>query len=362
MPRLDYKINIVIFLYSIIITCVFVFCAQYFQSSTSSFIFDMENQIVRFTDGKEEPYSPYETKKFEQKKSQIINNQVYQFYSQVITKELTLFSILFCLFFIGSSFLLWFILSMIQKSNNSRIALQFKNVNTDTDFFFTDPQLNAAYQHLNESFRNHLENYKRVHSYLSHEQKNMIAILKASMEMNQHGKYLEGINYLSQNIDDILVLIEQEDENSTNIVDVSLCCAAVCDIYKKVYPNIQFDFNLDEQNTILAKERWIYRAVSNLIDNAIKYGREKTIHVYAETKHHTVIIRVEDSGYGISEEQMDFIFNYQYCISKNQICSYGIGLSVVAHVCDLCAGYVYVESILNKGTTFYLSFPQYTEH
>ncbi|MDG4589188.1 sensor histidine kinase [Enterococcus faecium] len=355
MPRLNYKINIVILLYSLIITFVFTCCVKYFQTSTLSFILDMERQI-EYVVGSESLYNQYEVDQLYQEESQINKN-----HTQAIAKELTLFSFLFCLFFIGSSFLLWFILNIIQKKNNSRIALQFKNVNAGTEFFFTDPQLDAAYQHLSEYFKNHLENYKRLHSYLSHEQKNMIAILRASMEMNKHDKYLEGLNYLSQNIDDILVLIEQENEDGITTVDVSLCCATLCDMYRNGYPNLYFDFDDESQNTILAKERWIYRAVSNLIDNAIKYGGNNIIHVHVEAKRNTVIIKVQDFGIGISEKQMEYIFNYQYRVSKSQKNGYGIGLNLVAHVCDLCDGYAYVESTLHKGTTFYLSFPQYTE-
>ena len=76
-------------------------------------------------------------------------------------------------------------------------------------------------------------------------------------------------------------------------------------------------------------------------------------------KHKSVIIIVKDHGIGISEEKQNQIFNHNYRINELNKDGYGIGLSLVSHVCDLCQGFVTVESKMQEGTTFYLSFPVY---
>ncbi|BDP85961.1 hypothetical protein EfmAA610_31710 (plasmid) [Enterococcus faecium] len=43
------------------------------------------------------------------------------------------------------------------------------------------------------------------------------------------------------------------------------------------YPNLLFAFTEDQPTLIHGRDRWIYRAVSNLVDNAIKYGEGKLV-------------------------------------------------------------------------------------
>lgn len=50
-----------------------------------------------------------------------------------------------------------------------------------------------------------------------------------------------------------------------------------------------------------------------------------------------------------------------YCMNEFNKDGYGIGLSVVNHVYELCGGYAYVESEVDQGTIFYLSFPECQE-
>ena len=105
----------------------------------------------------------------------------------------------------------------------------------------------------------------------------------------------------------------------------------------------------------------IYRAICNLLDNAIKYGEDKPIEINVKNKNNSIIISVHDNGIGIPQELQDKIFNHRYRINELNKDGYGIGLSLVSHVCDLCSGFVWVESEKNKGSTFYLSFPEMNE-
>jgi signal transduction histidine kinase len=142
---------------------------------------------------------------------------------------------------------------------------------------------------------------------------------------------------------------------------VSLICALVCDTYKKIYENIYFEFDDDGNTTILAKERWIYRAISNLVDNAVKYGEGKPIYISIKNKNNSVIVTVKDNGIGIDRNSIGKIFDNKYRINELNKDGYGIGLSLVSHVCDLCEGFVMVESELNEGSCFYLSFSEYNQ-
>ena len=108
----------------------------------------------------------------------------------------------------------------------------------------------------------------------------------------------------------------------------------------------------------MAKSRWIYRAVSNLLDNAIKYGCGKPISLSVEVRKGSVIVKVQDQGIGIEKSHLDKIFQNRYRVNELNKNGYGIGLSLVSYVCDLCGGFIMAESEPSHGTTFYLSFPQ----
>ena len=94
------------------------------------------------------------------------------------------------------------------------------------------------------------------------------------------------------------------------------------------------------------------RVFNNLISNAIKYNRMGgRIDILLENK--TLIIK--DNGIGIEEKKIKDIFNRYYRATSEQG-GFGIGLSIVNKICMNYKIDINVESKLNEGTTFSLSF------
>lgn len=278
-------------------------------------------------------------------------------FSQIFQGILPL-ALAFFIFLFLSAFLLILAVNTLQEKENQQILSALTQLRNGEEVSTAPPMLHQIYRELEERFEANLNDYKRLNSYLSHEQKNLLAILRTMMSIDQQNDKLEMMDRISASIDDVLTLSEHADRSSVGEVDVTLVCAEAVDVYRKQYPDITFDFSDDESTLILAKERWIFRAVSNLIDNAIKYGEHQEINVTVTAKHHSVVIQVEDHGIGISDEKQKMIFQHRYRISELNQDGYGIGLSLVSHVCDLCGGYIFVDSTPGKGSTFVLSFPQ----
>ena len=266
-------------------------------------------------------------------------------------------SLIFLVIMIVISICFWSILKTIQNRRMLRIAEQLNTFDIEAQGT-AEPPLLKAYENLKQKFEGQLDEYKRLHSYLSHEQKNAVAILRTNLELTENTEYLQNLDDIADGIDDILTLSENTDSSQVVTVDVALICAEVYDNYRKVANNIAFEFDGDDDTEIIAKSRWIYRAVANLLDNAIKYGEEKPITLSVQGKNESVIVTVRDNGIGISEEKQNSIFQEHYRINELNKDGYGIGLSLVSHVCDLCGGFVMVESEPQKGSAFYLSFPQ----
>ncbi|RDY25089.1 sensor histidine kinase [Romboutsia weinsteinii] len=270
-------------------------------------------------------------------------------------------TIIFFIFIVISNFLLLIILNRLELKERLEIANNIKNIKDEEEILSLDPIMSKVYKELKDKFDSHIEDYKRLNSYLTHEQKNAIAILRTSLEINKDQELLLTLDKVSDSVEDVLAISDVNNNDDMHEIDIALICAQVCDNYTKIYKKLSFDFDEDDNTSIYGKEKWIYRGISNLLDNAIKYGDGKEIHVNVKNKKGSVVISVEDNGIGINKSNMKKIFYDRFRINELNKDGYGIGLSLVKHVCTLCDGFVWVESEEDKGSTFYLAFKEYKE-
>ena len=106
--------------------------------------------------------------------------------------------------------------------------------------------------------------------------------------------------------------------------------------------------------------KWTEEAVCNLLDNAVKYTPSGGT-VTVEVKNYELFsaIRVTDTGPGISEEEQAKIFGRFYRASGAwQAEGVGIGLYLTRQIAEKQGGYVKVESMPGRGSTFSLYIPR----
>lgn len=100
---------------------------------------------------------------------------------------------------------------------------------------------------------------------------------------------------------------------------------------------------------------------SNLIVNAIKYGRKDGyVKVRGEITQSEVAIYIEDNGIGIPEEQLHMVFEEFYRVkdeSTSQISGTGLGLPICKKIASELGGSIDVKSKLGIGTTFIVKIP-----
>jgi len=101
---------------------------------------------------------------------------------------------------------------------------------------------------------------------------------------------------------------------------------------------------------------------TNLIDNAIKFNKEKgIIRIYSQDKEGEIKIVIEDSGIGIPEKDIPRIFERFYRVDKarsRELGGTGLGLSIVKHIVELHGGNVGVESVEGLGSKVWFTLPE----
>jgi two-component system sensor histidine kinase ResE len=114
--------------------------------------------------------------------------------------------------------------------------------------------------------------------------------------------------------------------------------------------------------TVYWDEDKIEQVLTNLIDNAIRHTpQEGSVCVYAYHEDQGITLEVQDSGTGIPEEDLPFVFERFYKADKartrGQSGGTGLGLSIVKHLVHAHGGEVSVKSQLGKGTVFIVHLP-----
>lgn len=126
-------------------------------------------------------------------------------------------------------------------------------------------------------------------------------------------------------------------------------------------------FNHKLSHKVLGDEERLHQILSCLLDNAIKFTKEGEVEFKVEVQKFTnasarVYFEVKDTGCGISEEKLPFIFDSFSEIAdvkEQQFAGSGLGLSIAKRLLDLHDSELIVDSSLNEGSSFafYLELP-----
>ncbi len=127
--------------------------------------------------------------------------------------------------------------------------------------------------------------------------------------------------------------------------------------------NIYFDKPGDELVNIVADRERLQLAITNMLDNAIKYNVKNgsvTLGIKKLSDSPFVEIKIEDTGIGIPEENLSKLFTKFFRgenVLKIQTEGSGLGLYIAKNIIKRHGGDIKVESELNRGTAFYFTLP-----
>lgn len=134
----------------------------------------------------------------------------------------------------------------------------------------------------------------------------------------------------------------------------------VKDDIKSIYKEKKIEIDIEEDIYLRGNSDYFLMALQNLIDNSFKYSNEDWVTLYTKQMEGKVILRVEDFGVGIAEEEKEKVYDRFYRSEKVEILGikgYGLGLSLVKAIVEAMNGTIEIKDNKPRGTIFILTFP-----
>jgi signal transduction histidine kinase len=218
--------------------------------------------------------------------------------------------------------------------------------------------------------QSNFEDQSEFISNLAHELRTPLTSLRMNLEVLNSNPQAKLENYqafsaiagrsitrLEHLVEDLLLLAKAEKEIDRRPVVLGVLFE---DILEEMIPiaekeNIDLKMSGDLELTVSADAVLLHRALANLIENGLHYNHPGGfVKVSAQKTERQVIIEVQDSGIGISKDQLAHIFERFYRAETGVINhnGKGLGLAITAHIVALHNGQIEVKSELGKGSVF----------
>jgi len=124
------------------------------------------------------------------------------------------------------------------------------------------------------------------------------------------------------------------------------------------HPNLDIKFMLEPMPPVLGDSVRLSQVFENLFSNAIKYAPGSKITITSKEVGKKVRITFGDEGDGIPEDFLPFLFERFYRVpGERTVTGTGLGLYICKQIVMAHHGKIWVESVLDEGTTFFIELP-----
>ena len=274
------------------------------------------------------------------------------------------------------------LLKKLRKIPSEEIEMSIKVKDEDKHFLISGSRMESTNEYIvvisDISSLRKLENLrKNLISDMSHEIKTPVSVIRAGSETLYSGNItdpkltskftksiLDNSERLSEMIDDLLELekiefgglvIKREKFNPHKEINKILGTIDALIVEKK----LNVENNIPDDLSIRTDKESFRSIFSNLLNNAIKYSpKDSKIIFNCVMKKGKVVISIKDNGYGIEKNSLKRVFErfYRSAKARAHTKGTGLGLALVKQLSTRIGANVSVESKINVGTEFFVSF------
>ncbi|WP_130859640.1 sensor histidine kinase [Gracilibacillus phocaeensis] len=240
--------------------------------------------------------------------------------------------------------------------------------------------LAQAINHLSETLERYQTNRNEFFSNITHELKTPLTYVKGYANAVRHEIYQS-----KEERDEFLEIIEDESDHISNLMDdltdMSKIEEGKIDLnkenlhmnqlakeilkrshFKAADKGLKLHLSVPDHDVVLKADRSrIDQILTNLVENAVRYTETGQITLKIRDLSSDVWIEVIDTGIGIKQEDVPYLFERFYRVDKSRSRANGgtgLGLAIVKHLVEMHEGTIKIDSQFNEGTTFSLRFPK----
>lgn len=218
-----------------------------------------------------------------------------------------------------------------------------------------------AFNRMQERLRRTNEDRTRMIAAMSHDLRTPLTRLRLRTELvedqDQQQKMLRDLDMMGDMIESVLALARDDAKREPrSLVDLSALVEGICEDASDAGEPVAFSG--PRGVTISCRPTALRRAISNLVDNAVKYGGSAAVSLSSETER--VVIAVEDEGPGIPPSQREKVFEPFYRIDSSRdpdTGGVGLGLSVTRSIIWEHGGEISLASRMGGGLSVRLELP-----
>ena len=301
--------------------------------------------------------------------------------SELESKANLLFLMAMLVVIVAGSFVAYVMVKPFEKISQviEDITEGYDSDNLHVDTYTETMQISEAFNKMRSRMKVLDDSRQEFVSNVSHELKTPLTSMKvladsllaqgdAPVELYKEfmGDITEEIERENKIINDLLSLVKMDKTAADLNIKSENINEVVERILKRLRPiaalrNIELVFESFRPVTAEVDEVKLSLAISNLVENAIKYNKENGwVQVSLNADHKYFYVKVADSGMGIPQESLDHIFERFYRVDKShskEISGTGLGLAIARNAIITHRGAIKVHSEEGEGTTFTVRVP-----